>query len=171
MIIEWAKRWNIPRAALDELLAGFGMIDQITPEPSKVAGWSEAAVSAQVRLEATRLGWRTWRNNVGVLTDDRGVPVRYGLANDTKQMNQHFKSSDLIGINPVVIGPHHIGCTIGQFVSLEVKHGNWKYRGDDHEKAQARWMGLIASMGGKAMFVSDPKQLTMRKQEVYTNER
>ena len=48
---------------------------------------SEAAVSNDVRLVAARAGTRLWRNNVGVLEDKTGRPVRSGLANDSKALN------------------------------------------------------------------------------------
>ena len=51
-----------------------------------MAGKSEAAVQQQVRYDAAKSGDILFRNNVGVLMDDRGVPVRYGLANDSKQI-------------------------------------------------------------------------------------
>lgn len=162
MIEAWAARWRIPPEALVDLQQNYlGMLDGLANKPGALEGWSEAAVSAQVRLAASKLGWRTWRNNVGVLMDDRGLPVRFGLANDSSKMNNVFKSSDQIGIRPLLITPQHIGLTIGQFVSLEIKHGSWRYTGRDREIAQARWMGLVRSFGGIAMFVTDPKQLTM----------
>lgn len=113
---------------------------------------SEAAVQAQVRLEAARKGLRLWRNNVGVLTDERGVPVRYGLANDSKQLNSVVKSGDLIGWRPVLITPAHLGITIAQFVSRECKRVGWTYKGDAREQAQLRWAEMIIADGGDAAF-------------------
>lgn len=113
---------------------------------------SEAAVQVAVRLEAARKGVALWRNNVGVLLDRRGVPVRYGLANDSSAVNANFKSADLIGIRPVLITPAHLGLTIGQFVSREVKAEGWRYTGDEREVAQLRWAELVLSLGGDAAF-------------------
>lgn len=162
MIDAWAARWRIPPEAIRDLQQNYlGMIDALGTMPPELAGFSEAAVSAQVRLMASKLGWRTWRNNVGMLMNDVGVPIRFGLANDSSKMNKMIKSSDQIGIRPLLITPAHVGLTIGQFVSLEIKHGSWRYTGSDREIAQARWMGLVRSMGGIAMFVTEPKQLTM----------
>lgn len=93
---------------------------------------------------AQQLGARAWRNNVGVLKDTRGVPVRYGLANTSPQMNRMLKSSDLIGC--------HQG---GRFLSWEVKPHGWKLRpSDDRGAAQLAWLELIAGLGGDARFTT-----------------
>jgi len=104
------------------------------------------------------MGWRLFRNNVGVLKDERGVPVRYGIANDSPAMNKRIKSSDLIGIRPVVIAPDMVGSTIGQFVAREVKKAGWKYKGTEHEKAQLAFGTLVIALGGDFKFWngSDP---------------
>lgn len=107
-----------------------------------------------VRLEAPRYGVWLGRNNVGALLDKRGVPVRYGLANESKQMNEVMKSGDLIGIRAVLIQPWHVGTTIGQFVSRECKRPGWTYRGDAHETAQANWAALVTKYGGDAKFAT-----------------
>lgn len=143
----WAKRHNIPAPALDELLNVVGI------NGTERSELSESAIQTNIRLEASRKGIRLWRNNVGVMHDaEKGVYVRYGLANESKQMNQAVKSGDLIGIRPVVITPAHVGCTIGQFVSREVKHGAWRYTGTDREVAQLNWINIVNSMGGDAQF-------------------
>jgi hypothetical protein len=113
---------------------------------------SEHDIQNQIRIAASAAGWRVWRNNVGVLIDKRGVPVRYGLANDSAQVNKQFKSGDLIGIRPVLIAPEHVGHTIGQFVSLEVKRPDW--RRDDRTDAQEHWRDLVLSLGGYAKFTT-----------------
>jgi hypothetical protein len=109
---------------------------------------NEATIQAAVRLAASRQGWQLWRNNVGVLLDSRGVPVRYGLANDCKAVNANIKSADLIGIRPVVITQEMVGMTIGQFVSLECKVDISKR--DQRRDAQERWMVIVNAAGGYA---------------------
>lgn len=145
---EWAKRWNVPEAALSELRQSFGLA--YIPPPS--LGISEAAVQSLVRLEATRKGARLWRNNVGATRTPEGSFIRYGLANESTAVNSRIKSADLIGIRPVRITTDHVGCIIGQFISREVKAANWRYSGNDRELAQLRWAELILSLGGDACF-------------------
>lgn len=115
---------------------------------------TEAAIQTLVRLEASRKGLVLWRNNVGVLTDERGVPVRFGLANDSAAVNRNIKSADLIGIRPLLITPEHVGHTIGQFVSREVKAAGWRYTGTPREAAQLRWAELVLGLGGDAAFAT-----------------
>src|SRR5512139_4117201 len=120
------------------------------PPPGNVK-MIEAEVKARLTLAASKAGWRMWRNNVGVLPDARGIPIRFGLANVSKQVNSHIKSGDLIGIRPVVITPDMVGQTIGQFVSLECKRPGWKFNpNDERDVAQKRWADLITSLGGYA---------------------
>lgn len=113
---------------------------------------SEADVQALRRLQAARDGGHLWRNNVGVLKDDRGVPVRYGLANETPALNKALKSSDLIGWRPVLITPGMVGQTIAQFVSVECKREGWHYTGAGREAAQKAWLDLVTGSGGLGMF-------------------
>lgn len=115
---------------------------------------SEARVQSEVRLEAARYGVHLWRNNVGVLTDDRGRPVRYGLANDSAQLNAVLKSSDLVGWRPVVVTPDMVGRTLAVFCARECKAEGWTFRGTDREIAQQRWLDMINQNGGDAAFVS-----------------
>lgn len=114
---------------------------------------NEATAQSMVRLAASARGWKLWRNNVGVLTRPDGVPIRYGLANDSKAVNQNVKSADLIGIRPVVITPDMVGDVIGQFVSIECKRPGWKPSAtDQHEAAQMRWAEIVMLAGGHAIF-------------------
>jgi hypothetical protein len=119
-----------------------------------LAGNSEAAVQQQVRYDAAKAGDILWRNNLGVMVNDRGVPVRYGLANDSKQMNQNLKSADLVGIRRVLITPAMVGTTVGVFMSRECKHGDWHWAGSDREQAQLAWASLVWSFGGDAAIVT-----------------
>ena len=150
-VYQWAVRHGVDMAALQELQAIFGMHGG-HDLPATVKGTSEAAVQAAVRLEAARKGVRLFRNNVGALIDSRGVPVRYGLANESKQVNEVMKSADLIGWRPVVIGPQHVGQCLALFVSREVKAVGWHYTGADREPAQLAWAQLVTAGGGDAAF-------------------
>ena len=151
----WAARWSLPAECLADLLQcmGVGVVPPEPPTPAPPQA-TEAWSQSMVRLEAPRFGIWLGRNNVGALLDKRGVPVRYGLANESKQQNEVMKSGDLIGIRPVVITASMVGCTIGQFVSRECKRPGWVFKGDAHEQAQANWAALVIKYGGDAKFAT-----------------
>lgn len=158
MLDDWAYQWGVPRDALRDLRARLGEMDEC-PEKS-ATGLSEAAVQANVRLEASKLGIGLWRNNVGAYQDpETGAWVRYGLANDSKKLNAVVKSGDLIGCRPRIVTQQDVGTLIGQFVSYEIKHSHWKYTGTDREVAQGHWAKRIVSLGGDARFVNGPGQI------------
>lgn len=145
---QWIKRHNISQQAVDELRTM--LIASNTTVPKK--GTSESAVQSAVRLEAAENNvWMT-RNNVGVLKNDKGVPVRYGLCNSSPQENKVCKSSDLIGIRPVLITPDMVDSTIGQFTVRETKRVGWQWSGNEHEQAQLNFMNMVIALGGDAAF-------------------
>jgi hypothetical protein len=111
-------------------------------------------VQSRVRLEASRKGVTLFRNQVGAMYDERGNFVRFGLANDSAQLNSRIKSADLIGMRPIVITAEMVGRTVGQFVSRECKRGDWSFTGDEHELAQLAWAAFVTSMGGDAAIVN-----------------
>ena len=162
MILDlWAARWGIPLEAVADLKWCMGMLMATsTPpaahDPNAGAPGSESRQQSLTRIDASQNGVWLTRNNVGCLNDLRGVPVRYGLCNESKEQNSKVKSADLIGIRPLLIGPHHIGTTIGQFVSREIKHEGWKWKGDKHEVAQLNWCNFVLSKGGDAAFCTGP---------------
>lgn len=146
----WAIRHGVSLAALKDLEAELGLGGLGTM--GERDGLSEGAVQNRVRLEAASKGVRLFRNNVGVLKDDTGRPVRYGLANDSKAINEVIKSADLIGWRAVTITPYHVGGRIAQFVSREVKEVGWAYSGTPREEAQKRWALMAAADGADAGF-------------------
>lgn len=156
---EWARRWNVPLEMFRDLQTTLGTYTPPLPAEAPEAGKSEAWAQSAVRLEASEKGVKLFRNNVGVLEDKTGRPVRYGLGNDSPKMNEVIKSADLIGIRPVVILPHHVGHTFGQFVSREIKAPNWQYTGGGREPAQLAWANLINANGGDAAFATGPGSL------------
>lgn len=148
---EWALRHHVTAQAFNELLLLMGSVDD---DKFTESAKPETAVQNDVRILASSQGWFLNRNNVGVLKDVTGRPVRYGLANDTKAKNKVLKSGDLIGIKPVLITLQHVGQTIGQFASLECKEAGWHYTATEHEKAQLSWVKLILARGGYAKFTT-----------------
>lgn len=155
---QWAQQWGIPLVALADLERRLGIGFQPEIANDDPAG-SEARQQSLVRLEAPKRDCLLFRNNVGALMDDRGVPVRYGLANENKAMNERWKSSDLIGIRRVLVTPAHVGRTLGVFLAREMKHEGWKFKGDSHEAAQLNFIDLVNKWGGDACFATGPGTL------------
>ncbi len=150
-LTQWAARWGIPSAAVADLRHRLQSTEPTDPTGAPTPG-TEAATQQSIRIEASRRGLRLWRNNVGMAHTDSGAVVRFGLANDSQEINRRVKSSDLIGIKPVVVTADMAGVTIGQFVSREVKRPGWRYRGTARERAQKRWLDLVTAYGGDASF-------------------
>lgn len=121
----------------------------------------ESEVTKAIRLHAAQQGAMLWRNNVGAAQDANGNFFRYGLANDNPQMGRKIKSSDLIGIRPVVITQDMVGKTLGQFVAIEAKRGGWHYTGTPREQAQQKFLDIVNSMGGYGVFAAGPVDLIL----------
>jgi len=157
---QWAIKHGISLQAIEELktLMGVGFVG---PDSTAVVGerGSEAYQTSLLRLQAPYHNIWLTRNNVGALMDKRGVPVRYGLANESPHQNEKFKSADLIGIYTFTIQPHHVGMQVGQFCSVEMKEKGWQYTGDPHEAAQLAFANFVVSKGGCAIFASEPHHL------------
>lgn len=151
MFAEWATKWNIPAAALEELRAVY------TPSFFD-GGSSEASTQARLRVDAPKIGAALWRNNSGAVETEPGRWVRYGLGNDSKKLNDVFKSSDLIGITPVTVRAEHVGKAFGVFTAVEVKHPGWKKPENDRDRAQESFLVAVCQHGGLGMFVSHESQ-------------
>jgi hypothetical protein len=106
---------------------------------------TETDVMNLCRLAAQGIGGVLWRNNNGALPRPDGVPVRFGLANDSSKLNAVFKSSDLIGI-----------CPDGRFAAVECKEPGWVWRGTPEEVAQLRYVLDVRARGGRAGFATRP---------------
>lgn len=114
---------------------------------------SEAAVQQHIRTQIALTGVELWRQNVGACTDASGRVIRYGILNDSKQVNQRFKSSDLVGIRPILVTADMVGQVVGVFAAIECKASNWTYRpNDEHTQAQQRFIDLVRAAGGFAGF-------------------
>ena len=102
---------------------------------------SENEIQQLIRIEAAKHKIILWRNNSGVLNDESGRPVRFGLSNESKEQNKRFKSSDLIGIS-----------SQGYFVAIEVKEEGWVFNGTEREFAQKNFIDFVKVRGGFAGF-------------------
>ncbi len=151
---EWAIAWRIPVAALQDLQTRLGLLTPAFSPATPGYGKTEAYSQSAIRLEAGQKDILLFRNNVGALKDKAGRLIRYGLANDSADMNDVIKSADLIGIRKVLITPQHVGYYIGQFVSREAKEPGWQYTGADREVAQLAWLNMILAHGGDAAFAT-----------------
>ena len=109
---------------------------------------SETDVQRHIQLEVgSRLDTRLFRNNVGVLRDEQGNYVRYGLCPG---------SSDLIGWKSVTITPDMVGQTLAVFVALECKKkvlDRWRPKITEREKSQWAFIDRVRAMGGLADMV------------------
>jgi hypothetical protein len=85
----------------------------------------EMDVMRACMLALSEAGCLIWRNNVGVLPDRNGVPIRFGLC---------VGSADLIGIAPD-----------GRFLAVEVKTKTGRVRPE-----QQRFIDAVNAKGGIA---------------------
>ena len=151
---DWQRAYPEAAHALTQLFNGL----QPKDIDSTLLGKSEAWAQQRARLQIADQGAKSWRNNVGVTPakcDACGAkqqPVRYGLANDSPQMNKKIKSSDLILAIPRQITPSMVGQTIAQFGAIECKPPGWQYSGKRQEPGQMAWLTLINQIGGFGRF-------------------
>ena len=99
----------------------------------EVKNRTEAQILKAVMIEASRLGMRVFRNNVGLFETADGRSIRTGLLKG---------SADLIGWYK------------GYFVSIEVKSPTGR-----PSKAQINWMEQVRASGGFAVIISNEKKL------------
>lgn len=127
---------------------------------AKIAGWyahvlphkferftdtvtSEADTQQRVRVCASEQGWSLWRNNSGVLKDKYGTPIRFGLGNDSPNINKVFKSSDLVGVGPN-----------GKMFVVECKKPDWWAPENDRDRAQLNFILHVVEGGGIGFFTN-----------------
>lgn len=156
---QWAIKWGVRIDALQDLQVQLGTLTLPPSAEASGPAKSEAWAQSAIRLEASQKGVKLWRNNVGALLDRNGRLVRYGLANDSAELNEKLKSGDLIGWRPVLIQPAHVGHMLAQFVSREVKEPNWQFTATPREQAQLAWANAINAAGGDARFATGPGTL------------
>lgn len=149
-LMTWAHRNGINRQVLQEL---FNILNvPSTGVPDGRVG-SEEAVQAECMITAAKRGCALWRNNSGVLKDETGRSVRFGLGNTSSRINEVWKSADLIGILPMLIEPKHVGYVVGRFWAVECKHPGWRLTdGDKRGQAQLRFLQNVNALGGQGQF-------------------
>ena len=84
-LTQWAVKHKVPYSAVIDLMNIMGA-DTHSIAPFSGDLECEQAVQTRIRLEASRKGARIWRNNVGACVDNKGNFIRYGIANDSKQI-------------------------------------------------------------------------------------
>ena len=120
----------------------------------------EQRASKEVRIAASSLGCRLFRNNSGGFYDADGRFVRFGLGNESKELNDKIKFGDYVGITPILITPEMVGKTIGVFTNIEVKPDGDLPKTlkratsvkNSREAAQLAAIELVRSLGGLAWF-------------------
>jgi hypothetical protein len=120
---------------------------------------SESRVQSLGVLAALERGIWLLRNNSGAWQDPTGRLVRYGLGNVSAQFNKVMKSSDYVGVEPIIITSDMVGKTIGRFYAREFKPEGWVFTGTDREIAQRNFIAKVNSLGGNADFCSDPSKV------------
>ena len=147
--------WQIKHHVSDEAMRELAAMWFTTPSQAGLPG-SEAQVQQECRVRAAQGGAVLWRNNSGAAQDADGRHVRYGLGNDSKRLNEKYKSSDLIGITPRT--STRAGQVFGVFTALEVKHPGWMGPKSKHEMAQGNYLTDVLRCGGIGAFISDVSQ-------------
>lgn len=114
---------------------------------------TESDLVARLRLEATKRGWRLFRNNVGV--GWAGNPctncqqtlrrIRYGLGTG---------SSDLVGWRPFKVTADMVGRVLALFVAREAKTVAGKATPE-----QLNFIDTVNRSGGDAKIVRSVEQL------------
>ena len=152
--VEWCERWSIPPQAVQEFYALFQV-----PKTDHDDERGESAVQGEIiRAANPTIDASLWRNNNGACTDETGRLIRYGLGHVSKKFNLQWKSSDLIGITPILVTPRHVGYRLGVFTAVEVKEPGWSKPKNEHERGQANFLASVLAKGGIGMFATDSAQ-------------
>jgi len=131
----------------------------------------EAHASQEVRNRASDWKARLFRNNSGVLMNEVGVPVRFGLGNESSKFNKQFKTGDFVGWFPVTITPEMVGKTVAVFANIEAKALGFKIKSvypiKSREYAQNKFNNLVEDNGGIAGFASNWEDVDVIMQRFY----
>ena len=123
---------------------------------------TESKISAEMRLEATRLGARLFRNHVG--QGWQGDVVRHDPQSGTVTLRSARRvsfgfgvgSSDLIGWVPVLITPEHVGTVLSRFLAVEVKAESGKASTE-----QDKFIATVVESGGVAGVLRSAESLAL----------
>lgn len=120
---------------------------------------SETKLMHQIQVRASYLGYRLFRNNVGLAWVGRAVPIRgvtHVLLRYARRIRMGFcpGSSDLIGWKPRIITQEMVGSVIAQFVAREVKTETGR-----PAKAQVAFIDMVNAAGGDGKFITGPDQM------------
>jgi len=124
---------------------------------------SESNIQREIMLALSKAGVTVWRNNVAQawvgeshrLSSPTTVRLNAGdvVIRNARPLHAGLcrGSSDLIGLQPVVVGPEHVGCTFGRFVAVEVKTGTGRVSAD-----QRNFVEHVVGRGGAAGVARSP---------------
>lgn len=121
----------------------------------------ESESQQEIQSQAGYQNLTLWRNNSGGFYDSYGNFTRFGLGNVSQKWNKEYKSSDLIGIQTIVITPEDVGKTMGIFSAVEVKPKGWKWSGTKREIAQHNFLKIVCRYGGRGIFATNSKDLKL----------
>ena len=126
----------------------------------------EQKASYEVRVSASQMGLRLFRNNNGACKDETGRVIRFGLGNESKRINDEIKFGDYIGVTPIEITPDMVGKVVGVFTNLEIKPDGTlestirkAQKSGSREAAQLKAINLVRSFGGFAGFTTNGNDL------------
>jgi hypothetical protein len=97
---------------------------------------SEQHIQQHIRLVCSTGPVRLFRNNTGVLRDQHGRPVSFGLCKG---------SADLIGWTTRTITAEMVGQQVAVFTSIEVKTATGRLTPE-----QKQWLAAVETAGGIA---------------------
>ena len=102
----------------------------------------EAALLHRISLELADHKVALFRNSVGMMKDERGNYVRYGVCNPG--------GSDLIGFMAVTVTPEMVGKRVAIFTAIEGKCGRTATTDE-----QAQFISAVYHAGGIALIARD----------------
>jgi hypothetical protein len=108
---------------------------------------SESTLYPALQLEASKVGARIFRNNVGTAWRGDVTRLKDGSILIRRPMIVHFGlatgSADLIGWAPYVCQPTDVGRTMAVFLSVEAKAAKGRMRAE-----QQAWLTAVKAAGG-----------------------